>query len=126
MEFTGANTPQRNGIVERRFLTDGERATAAMVSAKLTPEKRKLLWAEFCYAASKVENISCNSAHDDPPDTLFYGTKSNLPPHLIKLGRIGYIPKDRKVKGKSFFLIQARRLSAVDLQTTMLGTVTGF
>ena len=60
-EYTGSNTPQRNGIVERRFLTDGERATAAMIAAGLNDSWRRKVWAEFAMATSVTTNSICNS-----------------------------------------------------------------
>ena len=102
IEFTGANTPQRNGIVERRFLTDGERATAAMVSAGLPSSMRRVCWAEFAKSTSITSNTICNSVNEIPPDTMFYGQDSKLPKNLMELGRIGYVSKDRTIKNAKF------------------------
>ena len=102
IEFTGANTPQRNGIVERRFLTDSERATAAMIAADLDVESRKIVWAEFAKATSITTNNTCNSVHEAPPDEKFYKRPSKLIPHLKELGRVGYVSKDRTIKNKKF------------------------
>ena len=102
VEFTGVNTPQRNGIVKRRFLTDGEQATATMVSAGLTSSMRRMCWAEFVKSSSLITNTICNSVHDASPDSLFYGKDSNLPKHLMKMGCVGYVSKDRTIKGKKF------------------------
>ena len=33
---------------------------------------------------------------------MFYGQDSTLPKHMVELGRIGYISKDRTIKGKKF------------------------
>ena len=64
IEFTGAHTPERNGVVERRFVIDSEQATAVMISAKLNPWLRKISWAEFTKATSVVSNLICNSVHN--------------------------------------------------------------
>ena len=67
MEQTGRNTPERNGQVERRFATDGQRATAAMISAKCTREERGKLWAEYAYMSSQMTNIQVSKKHNEPP-----------------------------------------------------------
>ena len=104
LEYTGRNTPQRNGIVERRFQTDGERATAALISAGIPPYIRNYIWAEVSKSASELNNITMNSTTELPPDTMFYGKDSKLPTHLIELGRIGYIAKSAKIKGKKYIV----------------------
>ena len=110
VEFTGSNTPQRIGIVERRFLTDGERATAAIIAAGLNESLRRKAWAEFAMATSVTTNSICNSANDAPPDSLFYGKDSTLPEHMVELGRVGYVSKDRTVKSKKFVTDSANKV----------------
>ena len=34
------------------------------------------------------------------PDELFYGEKSNIYPHLIELGTVGYVTNRETMKGK--------------------------
>ena len=53
VKFAGANTPERNGIVERRFVINGERVTPVMIFAKLDGPWRTLVWAEFAKSSSR-------------------------------------------------------------------------
>jgi hypothetical protein len=38
IEYTAPNTPQQNGVVERKFVTIRDRSCAAMINAKLNDE----------------------------------------------------------------------------------------
>ena len=46
IEYMAPNTPQQNGVVERKFVTIRDRSCAAMINAKLNDEFQGLLWAE--------------------------------------------------------------------------------
>ena len=47
IKFTAPHTPQqRSGMVERKFVTIGDRSVAAMLKAKFSDESQALLWAE--------------------------------------------------------------------------------
>ena len=106
IEFTRSGTQQRNGKIERRFCTDGERATAAMISAKLSPNLRMTLWAEFASASSIITNNTCNLKHEKPPDDMFYEGREEESRKIVEkfqpLERIGYISKNRKIKTAKF------------------------
>ena len=41
LEYTSPHTPQQNGVVERKFVTDRERAHAMMLGAQFTPVLEK-------------------------------------------------------------------------------------
>ena len=100
LEKTGANTPQRNGVVERRFVTDFDRALAAMNTAGMSEADRGRLWPEICKTMSQMTNVVMNSRRDKPPDELFYGKPcANLLRHAVQPGRIGYVPKVKRAKG---------------------------
>jgi hypothetical protein len=43
LEVTAPNTPQMNGVVERKFVTDRDRGLAVIFGARLTEEARHLL-----------------------------------------------------------------------------------
>ena len=102
LEYTGSDTPQRNGKVERRFAYDGERATAALISAHLTPPTRAKMWAEFAKTQSDITNITSTRRQPTPPHFLFYNYDSKLPTHMIELGRTGHLTKPGKIKSKKF------------------------
>ena len=93
LEYTSPNTPQYNGVVERRFVTDRNRAMAMMTAANWTDETKNLLRCEAISTASKLGDLlikpgKMKSAHEE-----FHGKPSPLIPHLVEFGRIGYVTK---------------------------------
>ena len=100
LEYTAPHTPQHNGVVERMFSRDAKRALAMMISAAWTKELQAKLWAEATKTAALLGNVLPNTRSTVPPDELFYGEKSNLYPHLIHFGRVGYVTNRATMKGK--------------------------
>jgi hypothetical protein len=100
LELTAPDTPQQNGVVERRIAVLQQRANAMMMAADLTPEARALLWAEALNTANDLENISLNTMSDKSPDKLFSNELTKLMDRLVEFGRIGYATIRRKFKGK--------------------------
>ena len=102
-EGTAPNTPQHNGIVERRFATDLRRAQAMMEAADLTVGLRNLLRGEALQTATFIGNmtVSPNTKDNKTPYEKFYGKPPALQPHqLIQFGRIGYATKHESIKSK--------------------------
>ena len=100
MEYTAPNTPQQNGIVERRFVTDRERAHAMMLHANFDLELQKLLWAEAVSTAEVLSNICANSRTKLSPDEIFHGKPPTLYPHLRVFGTFGYVTIRKKIYKK--------------------------
>ena len=96
IELTPPNSPQYNGVVERKFVTLRDRAHAMMLGAHLTEEHQGRLWAEAVYTATRIHN-SVPNRHGDAPDSLWYGKPCTLLDHLVQWGRIGYVTiRDKK------------------------------
>ena len=91
IEYTAPNTPQQNGVVERKFVTIRDRSCAAMINAKLNDEFQGLLWAECANTMTRVTNVVSNSRNIKCPDWLWYGKQPTIYEHLIQFGRIGYV-----------------------------------
>jgi hypothetical protein len=100
LEKTATNTPQQNGVVERRLTVMIQRAHAQMRAANFDDEARNLLWAEAVNNANDMENISSNTLNKKSPYELFTGEKSRLYSKLVEFGRIGQVPLRKKVSGK--------------------------
>ena len=100
LEYTAPHTPQHNGVVERMFSRDAKRALAMMISAAWTKEMQAKLWAEATKTAALLGNVLPNTRSTVPPDEQFYGEKSNIYPHLIQFGRVGYVTNRATMKGK--------------------------
>ena len=97
MEYTAPNTPQQNGVVERKFVTIRDRAQALMIGARLSRDYEQLLWAEAVYTATRLTNIVVNTYLKTlSSDELWYGTPPKLFDHLTQWGRIGFV-KDQKI-----------------------------
>jgi hypothetical protein len=106
MEYTAPGTPQQNGIVERRFATDRDKALAMMLAGQLKPEIQKLLWAEATKCASLRTNLTINTATHQPPDKMWYGAahwenrSKQIVSKMNPFGRIGYVKTKKKIAGK--------------------------
>jgi hypothetical protein len=72
IEYTAPNTPQQNGVVERKFVTIRDRSCAAMINAKLNDEFQGLLWAECANTMTRVTNVVSNSRNIMCPDWLVF------------------------------------------------------
>ena len=104
MEMTAPNTPQMNGVVERKFVTIRDKAVAMMLGAMLDDEHQGQLWAEAIHTATKLENAIPNSRSNESPDYQWYSEHPGLLNHLVQWGRIGYITihmKQNKLSKKS-------------------------
>ena len=70
-EYTAPGTPQRNGVVERAFVTVMGRARAMMNHAGFTMAKRQQLWCEAAQTATMLDNILVQESAKSPPFTQF-------------------------------------------------------
>ena len=91
LELTAPNTPQQNGVVERRFVTCRDRSQAMMLGASLDEKHQGLLWCESTATATRLSNIVPNSVRPKPPDELWYESVPKLHGSLIRWGQIGYV-----------------------------------
>jgi transposase InsO family protein len=92
LEMTSPNTPQQNGVVERKIVTDRTRAHAMMEAARLTDDAKALLRAEAEAMAEKISNLACNNHCGVMFPNDMFGEASRIrPSHLIQFGRIGYV-----------------------------------
>jgi hypothetical protein len=63
IECMAPDTPQQNGVVERRITVLNQRANVMMMAANLNNEGRNVLWAEAVNTANTLENITLTSAN---------------------------------------------------------------
>ena len=99
MEFTAPNTPQMNGVVERKFVTIRDKALAMMLAAKLDDTHQGMLWTEAVNTATKLDNAVPNRNMAESPDYLWYGEQPHFLKHLVQWGRIGYMTiRDKQAK----------------------------
>ena len=100
LEYTAPHTPQHNGVVERRFVTDRNRAMAMMLAARLTPAAQNLLRCEAISTASKIGDSVVRQGQTKSAYEIFYGKPSPILPHLVQFGRIGYVTDRTAIKKK--------------------------
>lgn len=107
IELTPPNSPQFNGVVERKFVTLRDRAQAMMLGARLDDHHQGRLWAEAVYTATRLHNAVPNRT-GAAPDEQWYGAPPVIHDHLVQFGRIGYVTirdKQPKMKRKSTKMI---------------------
>ena len=99
-EYTAPNTPQQNGVVERKFATLYGRVRTMFADCEMGPETkiRKGLWTECANTATKNENVSVRDVN--PPFTKFHGRDSRIVPHLHRFGEMGVVTTKKKIQGK--------------------------
>jgi len=100
LELTAPNTPQMNGVVERRIPVLTQKGHAMMLAARFTKDAKEKLWAESVNHANDLFNITMNTTKDKPPEELFTGTKSKRYPYLVEFGRVGYVTIRKKIRKK--------------------------
>lgn len=100
LEFTAPNTPQMNGIVERRIAVLIVRANASMMAAGINEEGRKKLWAEAVNYHNDTENVTLSTVRREPAESALYRPSEKLFRHLQPFGRTGIVTIRRKFSGK--------------------------
>jgi hypothetical protein len=91
LELTAPDTPQMNGVLERRFVILKQRALAMMVSADRIKTIREKLWCEAVDCANDLENISASAVRGLFPGEMMTGKLSKLFPMLQPFGRIAHL-----------------------------------
>ena len=81
-EYTGRETPQQNGKVERAFATLFGQMQAMMIAAGMNKEKRRELWTEAASTATKLSNIMVKKNNKKSPHERFFGKQPNFIHHL--------------------------------------------
>jgi hypothetical protein len=98
LELTAPNTPQMNGVVERRFVILKQRALAMMVSADLIKTVREKLWCEAVDCGNDLGNISASTVRGLFPGEMMTGQLSKLFPMLQPFRRIACVTIRKKFK----------------------------
>ena len=83
-EFTGPDTPQYNGKIERRFATLYGQVRAILNEAKVPDEVRNNFWAEACNHATNIENKLVNVGCNTSAYEQFYKQKPLIMPTSIR------------------------------------------
>jgi hypothetical protein len=106
LEYTAPYTPQHNGIVERRFATDGTRAHSSMIQQEWKQSFINKMWCEATYTASKLTNSMNGPNQDISPFEMIFGRKDSSisPIRLVPFGQLAEVKlplKPQKFHDKS-------------------------
>ena len=92
-EYTSSDTPQHNGVVERRFASLYGRIRSMLHFCRC-PESMKLkIWAECANVSSDLYNIQVQKHQDRCPHELFYGSIPMYARNLQIFGQAGVVLK---------------------------------
>ena len=100
LEYTAPYTPQMNGVVERRIAVLLGGARAIMFSANLADDAKKKLWAEAVSYMETTRNSMSTTKNKESANKLFYGKHPSFLSNMVEFGRVGYVTKRDKMKGK--------------------------
>jgi hypothetical protein len=90
VEFTGPDTPQHNGKVERRIYNNKLKAKAMLFQAGFTEKMRAKLWWLAVDYANDCSNVTATTRQDSYAYKRFYKKDSNLVHYMQPFGRLGY------------------------------------
>ena len=90
-EYTTPNTPQHNGVVERKFQSLYNKLRATLFESGLTIELCNTLWAECASTVTTLENICVGNNCTKSPHELFYHSKPRIINKLRIFGEIGVV-----------------------------------
>ncbi len=83
LEWTAPNTPQENGVVERRFAIVRQKVIAMMSQVDLENDMKQMLWAEALATATTLNNITVNKPNEFQSSyVMFFGKDPHQLDHL--------------------------------------------
>ena len=99
-EFTAPNTPQQNGIVERKFATLYGRGRALLNKTGFNRSMRKGLWAEAARIATMLDSITVKPGETKCPHELFFGSVPKWARYLRTFGEVGIVKSAASIQSK--------------------------
>jgi hypothetical protein len=99
-EFSGPQTPQRNGKVERKFQTFFGRISAMLNSAGVKDQLRSGFWAECSMTVTFLSNITLIKNKEVCTYEFFFGCKPKLSKILRSFGKIGVVITKANIQSK--------------------------
>ena len=94
------NTPQQNGVVERKFATLFGRSRAMLNQAGFNEELRHGLWAEAANLATLLDSITVKAGEEKCAYEKFFGKLPKWVRYLRTFGEVGIIKDNEKMQGK--------------------------
>jgi Reverse transcriptase (RNA-dependent DNA polymerase) len=99
-EFSGPQTPQQNGKVEKKFQTFYGRIRAMLNCAGLKDTLRSSVWAECARTVTFLSNITSAKNKEVCPHQLMFGSIPKLSESLRLFGEIGVVTAKNDIQGK--------------------------
>ena len=100
MEYTGAATPQHNGVVERAFATLTGRVRAMLKSTGIVGKLRYKIWAECVKTATDLDGILVDSPGQRSRLERLVGRRPRFLGNLRSFGEVGIVWDSKKIKAK--------------------------
>jgi hypothetical protein len=101
LEYMPQNTPQMNGVVERRIVITNHSTFTMLHGSKLKEQFRLHLRAEAKTTANKLKNLYVTVKDEPFTYVAFWEHKPKLTPNYWKeFGRVGYVTDRKKIKRK--------------------------
>jgi hypothetical protein len=98
--FSGSQTPQPNGKVERKFQPFFGRIRAMLNSAGVKDQLRYGVWAECTMTVTFLSNLTSIKNKEVCPYKLLFGRKLNLLTSLRSFGEIGVVTTKADIQSK--------------------------
>ena len=98
-EFTAPNTPQQNGMIERKFATLYGKIRAIMNTARLPQTLKYALWAHGAKLITQLENIIM-TADNTSPSMKLKGVNPSWIHNMRTFGEVGIVYINQKIKSK--------------------------
>ena len=98
-EYTSANTPQQNGIVERCFATHYGRVRAMLKTCGVGGNIRNTILAEAAQTSTLISNILSVDG-ESPPHVKFFGSLPRYADNLKIFGEMGVVHQGKKIRNK--------------------------
>ena len=99
-EFTGANTPQHNDVVERGFATLTGMFRVMMKQTGLSEELKYKLWAECAKTVTDLDGLLISKKGEKGSFEKFFKDQQKFNSDLHSFGEIGIVLAKKKIKSK--------------------------
>ena len=95
-EYTSSDTPQHNGVVERRFATLYGRVRSMLHFCGCPKNLKMKVWAECANVSNDLWNIQVQKDEENSPHELFFGNLPAYAHNLQVFGKAGVVLKGGK------------------------------
>jgi hypothetical protein len=99
-EYAAPDTPQQNGVPERKFQTLYNRIRPIFNGSKITEDFRQILWAECAATATMNDNVTVSGNNTELPFTKLFKQDNTRASLLRRFGEIAVAKATMKIQSK--------------------------